>query len=272
MPILHIVILALVQGITEFLPISSSAHLILVPELLGWPDQGLLIDVAVHVGTLGAVLVYFWRDIATMVAGLFDLARGRRSAAARLAVMVVLATLPVLMAGYLLGEVWGDAIMESMRNIRVIGWTTLVFGLALYAADRFGGSSRSVAQVRIRDAVLIGFAQVLALVPGTSRSGVTMTAARALGMDRPDAARFSLLLSIPTILGAGTLAGAELWQQGNSGQTEAAITAAGFAFVSALAAIALMMAWLRRATFLPFVVYRVALGGTLLLIAYGVLD
>lgn len=265
MPLLHIVVLALVQGITEFLPISSSAHLILVPELFGWPDQGLLVDVAVHVGTLGAVLVYFWRDVRDMAVGVIDLLRGRLSPRARLVLLVVTATLPVLAVGAVLA----DQMMESLRDIRVIGWTTLVFGIALYGADRLGGAKRTIAAMRVPDAVVIGVAQVLALVPGTSRSGITMTAARALSLDRTDAARFSLLLSMPTILGAGVLAGLELHSRGDTALEAAAVTAAGLAFVSALAAIALMMAWLRRATFLPFVVYRVVLGLALLAIGYG---
>lgn len=266
MALLHIVVLALVQGITEFLPISSSAHLILVPVAFGWPDQGMLIDVAVHVGTLAAVMVYFWRDVAAMAAGLLDLLRGRLSGRARLVMLVALATLPVLAAGYLLSDM-----MESLRDVRVIGWTTLVFGLALYGADRAFGQGRAVEGMTMRDAAIVGVAQVLALIPGTSRSGITMTAARALGLGRSDAARFSLLLSMPTILGAGVLAGLELQRQDSAALTDAAMTAAGLAFVSALVAIAAMMAWLRRATFTPFVVYRVILGVVLLAFGYGVL-
>ncbi len=265
MPILHIVVLAIVQGITEFLPISSSAHLILVPIVAGWPDQGLVMDVAVHVGTLGAVMLYFWRDVWTMLAGLGRLAKGRWDSGAKLAVMVVVGTIPVVAAGLVFDHLYP----QGLRSIEVIGWTTLVFGILLYVADRCGLAVRRLEHIRYSDAVVIGISQVLALVPGTSRSGITMTAARILGFDRTDAARFSMLLSMPTILGAGILKGLELYQSADAQLTADAVTAAGLALVSALVAIAVMMAWLRRATFTPFVVYRVVLGVLLLAFAYG---
>ena len=265
MPILHIVVLALVQGITEFLPISSSGHLILVPIVAGWPDQGLLIDVATHVGTLGAVMLYFWRDVWAMLAGLVRLARGRWDPGAKLAVLVVAATIPVIVAGLVLDRFYP----QGLRSIEVIGWATLVFGLVLYAADALGMTVRRLEHLRFSDAMIIGVSQILALIPGTSRSGITMTAARMLGFDRTDAARFSMLLSMPTILGAGTLKGLELYQSADARLTADAFTAAGLALVSALVAIAALMAWLRRATFTPFVVYRVVLGVLLLAFAYG---
>lgn len=268
MPILHIVVLALVQGITEFLPISSSGHLALVPIFTDWPDQGLMIDVAVHVGTLGAVMLYFWRDMLGMAAGLLAITRGRRDAGARMFALIVLATLPVIAAGYLLDR---NDLMDGMRSIKIIGWTTLGFGILLYITDQVGMTVRRIEHMGIMDAVTIGLAQVLALVPGTSRSGITMSAARLLGMERSDAARFSMLLSIPTIIGAGTLKGLELYQSGDARLTADAILAAGLAFATALLAIFLMMAWLRRATFTPFVVYRIVLGGGLLALSYGVI-
>jgi undecaprenyl-diphosphatase len=264
-PFLHIVVLALVQGITEFLPISSSGHLILVPIVAGWPDQGLMIDVAVHVGTLGAVLLYFWRDVWMMLAGLGRVARGRWDPGARLAVLVIAATLPVVVAGFILDHFYP----QGLRSIEVIGWTTLLFGIVLYLADAFGLTVRRMEHMRFSDAAVIGVSQVLALIPGTSRSGITMTAARMLGFDRIDAARFSMLLSMPTILGAGTLKGLELYQSGDAQLTADAFAVAGLAMVSALVAITLLMAWLRRATFTPFVVYRVVLGVLLLAFAYG---
>ena len=266
MSTLHLVVLALVQGITEFLPISSSGHLILVPNVFGWQDQGLLIDVAVHVGTLGAVMLYFWRDVGTMLFGLGRLVTGRWDPGAKLAVMVVIGTLPVVVAGFTLNSY----LPQGLRSIEVIGWATLGFGILLYAADRFGGVTRHLENLHVPDAVIIGFSQILALIPGTSRSGITMTAARMLGFDRSEAARFSLLLSIPTILGAGLLKGLELHQTGNAQLTSDALTAAGLALLSAMVAIWAMMAWLRRATFTPFVVYRIVLGILLLAFAYGV--
>ncbi len=266
MPILHLVVLAIVQGITEFLPISSSGHLILVPIVFGWPDQGLLMDVAVHVGTLGAVMLYFWRDVAAMALGLLHLARGRWNPGAKLALLVILGTLPVIAAGFALNHFFP----EGIRSMEVIGWTTLAFGLLLYAADRLGATAHRLESMGVVQAVTIGFSQILALIPGTSRSGITMTAARMLGFDRSDAARFSLLLSMPTILGAGLLKGKELFETGNAQLTSDAYTAAGLALVSALVAIWAMMRWLRHATFTPFVVYRVILGVLLLVFAYGI--
>lgn len=264
MTLLHIIVLAVVQGITEFLPISSSAHLILVPIAFGWPDQGLLLDVAVHVGTLFAVMLYFWRDVYAMALGCVRLFTGPRDDNATLVILIMVATIPVVVAGFLLKDY-----LENARDIRLIGWTTLVFGLFLYGADRFGGTERCIGHLRKRDALLIGLAQMLALVPGTSRSGVTMTAARALGIARPAAARFSLLMSIPTLIAAGALEGYALHQRSDAVLTGAALTGVALSFITALAAITLMMAWLRRATFKPFVVYRVILGIILLAIGYG---
>lgn len=265
MTILHIVVLAVVQGVTEFLPVSSSGHLVLVPIFTNWPDQGLVIDVAVHVGTLLAVMLYFWRDMAMMVMGLWRFLRGRKDPGAKLAGLIVLATIPVVIAGYFLNKHYPGA----FRSLTVIGWTTLGFGIFLYIADKFGMTLRRVEHLRVSDAILIGIAQILALIPGTSRSGITMSVARLVGMERPDAARFSMLMSIPVILGAGTLKIRELIVQGNTQLTNDAFAAAGLAFIAALISIAVLMAWLKRASFAPFVVYRIVLGAGLLAIAYG---
>ncbi len=265
MPILHLVILALVQGITEFLPISSSGHLVLVPMFLGWPDQGLMIDVAVHVGTLFAVLVYLYKDVGAMIGGLGRTMQGRSDPGAKLFVYLVLGTIPVVIAGFLL-ETYAP---DMFRSIIVIGWTTLGFGLLLWIADRVGLTVRRIEHLGISDVLIIGLAQCLALIPGTSRSGITMTAARFVGMERPDAARFSLLLSIPVIIAAGTLAGRKIYMTGSSELAADAFVAAGLAFVTALIAIAVMMAWLKRASFTPFVIYRIVLGIGLLVVAYG---
>lgn len=265
LPILHIVVLALVQGITEFLPISSSGHLVLVPALTGWVDQGLTIDVAVHVGTLFAVTLYFWRDVLGMCRGVLNLMRGRVDPYAKMAGLIILATLPVIGAGYALNQ-YG---VDGLRSVTVIGWATLGFGIVLYLTDKFGMTLRRMEHLGVSDVIIIGLAQVMALVPGTSRSGITMSAARLLGVERSDAARFSMLLSIPTIVGAGVLKGLELYQAGNAQLTSDALLAAALAFVSALIAIFLLMAWLKRADFTPFVLYRVVLGVGLLAFAYG---
>ena len=268
MPILHIVLLALVQGVTEFLPISSSGHLVLVPWFAGWQDQGLTLDVAVHVGTLGAVAAYLWRDLADMLGGLGRMIKGKGvNTSARLAFYLVLGTLPIIGAGYAMNKYYPGGI----RSIEVIGWATLGFGVLLWVVDRFGLTLRRMEHLGLSDALIIGVSQCLALIPGTSRSGITMTAGRLLGMERIDCARFSMLLSIPAIVGAGTLKGLELYESGNAVLIGDVLTAAGLSFFSALVAIALMMAWLRRASFTPFVIYRLGLGGVLLAISYGYL-
>jgi len=273
-PLLHLLILALIQGITEFLPISSSGHLVLAWEGFdalgqGVPGQSaadrLVLDIAVHVGTLGAVCVYFRRDLAEMVTGLARWLRGHRDPGARLALNVAVATLPVVIAGFALM----DKVAAHLRDVAVIAWATLGFGLLLFAADRMTGTARRLSGLGVLDAAVIGAMQILALIPGTSRAGITMTAARFLGFDRAEAARFSMLLAIPTILGAGLLAGLDLYEAGNAALGLDALIAAGFAFAAAWLAIALLMRWLARASFTPFVVYRIALGLVLLWIVYG---
>ena len=259
----HIVVLALVQGITEFLPISSQAHLILTSKGLGWEDQGLLIDIALHVGTLAAVLLYSWQDVWCMGKGLGNALSGTMDDGARLALQVILATLPVVAAGYFLIDQ-----AEHLRDPLIIGWATLGFGVLLYLADRLGLRIRRVEHMSFASAFIVGLAQVCALVPGASRSGVTMSAARMLGFEREEAARFSLLLAIPAIIAAGTLEAIHLYEMGDVALTRDAIVAAGLAFLSAMVAIALMMKWLRRASFTPFVLYRVVLGAGLLAFVY----
>lgn len=264
MALTHILVLAIVQGITEFLPISSSGHLILVPILADWPDQGIMLDVAVHVGTLGAVIIYFWRDLFAMVGGLLKLLKGRRDPGARLAGQVIVATIPVLVGGYLFDQYVGDA----LRSMVVVGWATLGFGILLYIADQMSMTVKRLDHSSYLDVLVIGLAQVLALIPGTSRSGITMTAARFLGYERPDAARFSMLLSIPTIAASGLWLGLKLYKADDVELTQGVFTAAGLSFATAILAIAALMAWLQRATFTPFVIYRVVLGVILLAFAY----
>lgn len=265
MSILHLTVLALVQGVTEFLPISSQAHLILVPVVTDWEDQGQLLDIAVHVGTLAAVLLYFRHEVWGMAVGLVHLAGGHSDPRARLAGLVVLGTIPVVVAGFAMHSL----IPGGLRSAELIGWTTIGFGLALYAADRMGLTIRRLQHLKLSDAVVIGIAQTLALIPGVSRSGATMTAARMMGFERVDAARFSLLLSIPAIAGAGLLGGIDLARSGDLTLAADAVIAAVLAFFTALAAIALLLRWLRHASFTPFVIYRLALGGLILAWVYG---
>ena len=265
MLLFHLVILALVQGITEFLPVSSSAHLILVPVFADWQDQGLIIDIALHVGTLLAVIVYFRRDVLNLLQGLFSLLTGRSDPNTGLVINLVIATLPVVAAGLLIHRYAGNA----LRDPEIIAWTTLVFGILLYFIDHFFMTVKRIEHMPFGNAFIIGLAQILSLVPGTSRAGITMTAARALGYERPEAARFSLLLSIPTILGAGALAFKDLVERGDIQLEADAYLAGGLSFAAALLAITVMMGWLKRATFAPFVVYRVALGIFLLFWVYS---
>ena len=265
MTTIQIVLLALVRGITEFLPVSSSGHLILVPHLFAWPDRGPIADVAVHVGTLGAVTLYLWREVWRMATGLGRFLQGRPSADATLAFYVIAATLPVVIAGLALKHYYPGGI----RDLAVVGWTTLGFGIVLWVADRIGMTVRRIDHLRIWDVLFIGLAQALALVPGAGRAGIAMTAARLLGMERPDAARFSMILSIPVILGAGVLEGWELYTRGDVALTMDVFLAALLAFAFALIAIVALMAWLRRASFAPFAIYRIGLGGFILALAYG---
>jgi undecaprenyl-diphosphatase len=264
--LLHLIVVAVVQGLTEFLPISSSAHLILVPLVGDWPDQGPMIDIAVHLGTLGAVMVYFRQDVATMFLGVLALLRGRFTSGARLFVLICLGTVPALVVGYILAS---QGYMEQLRSPLLIAWMTVLFGLLLWAVDNICLRVNRMEQLNYTAILLIGLAQCLALIPGTSRSGITITAARALGYERSDAARISLLLSIPIILAAGTYATWEVVQGGQMALGVDALVAAALAFVTALLAVALMMRWLRHASYTPFIIYRLALGAALLYWLYG---
>lgn len=265
MPILHLILVAIVQGITEFLPVSSSGHLILLPNLTGLDDQGLVIDVAVHVGTLGAVVLYFHKDVARCIAGIPRMTNAD-DPDGRLALGLIVATVPVVIAGLLLKLSGYD---EAMRSVAVVGWATLIFGLVLYWADQKGGASKTGADWTIRDAIIMGFWQVLALIPGTSRSGITITGARHLGYQRRDAARLAMLMSIPTILASGTLIGIEVVASMDLAAARDAAIAAVFAFVAALAALHFMMKLLNSVSFTPYVIYRIFLGVALLAYAYA---
>ena len=258
MPFLLLVLVAAVQGLTEFLPVSSSGHLALIPLLTDQPYQGRAIDVAAHVGTLGAVLLYFRRDLMAM---LMALRAGGDPEQRRLILLLALATVPVFAVGYVVNEIdpaW-------MTDIRTLAIANLVFAGVLWHADRIGSVTRSITDMRFGGAVLIGLSQCLALIPGASRSGVTMTAARYLGIGRVAAARFSLLLSIPTIAGAGLLKGLDIAADGDAALGLDALIVVLLSFGFALLAIGWMMRWLARADFQIFVWYRMALGAVLLL-------
>ena len=266
MPLFHLFLIAVIQGVTEFLPVSSSGHLVLLPALTGLEDQGQTLDVAVHVGTLFAVVLYFRRDVARVIAGLPKVARRQiDDQNAWLALCLIIATIPVIVAG-LIFKVTG--LSDLLRSITVIGWMMLIFGLVLYWADRTGLRDKTASEWSLKHAGFMGLAQVLALVPGTSRSGITITAARKLGYERRDAARLAMLMSIPTILASGVLLGGEAVMTMNVALLRDSAIAALFAFFAALAALALMMHFLKSTSFTPYVVYRVALGLLLLWIGY----
>ena len=261
----HAVWLALLQGLTEFLPISSSAHLILMPQLFGWEDQGLAFDVAVHVGTLTAVLAYFRHDVVRLLlAWLRSCGTRQLTDDARLAWFVVLGTLPAAVAGLLLH----DVISNYLRAPLVIALATIGFGVLLWWSDRYGRQTRTEVSLRLMDVVWIGLAQALALIPGTSRSGITMTAGLALGMTRSAAARFSFLLSIPVILMAGGYETLQLVQQAAPVAWGTMLLGILVAAVSAYLCIHFFLRLIERTGMLPFVIYRLLLGLVLLVLFY----
>ena len=267
MPILHLILVAVIQGITEFLPVSSSGHLILLPNLTGLEDQGQMIDVAVHVGTLGAVVLYFRTDVARAISGLARIAnRDLDNANARLALGLIIATMPVVLAGLGLKL---SGLDDALRSVAVVGWATLIFGIVLYWADQTSGEEKTAEAWTLRDALSMGVMQALALIPGTSRSGITITAGRKLGYARGDAARLAMLMSIPTIIASGALLGLEVALNMDAAAARDAAVAALFAFFAALAALTFMMRLLRSVSFTPYVIYRIALGIVLLLVAYS---
>jgi undecaprenyl-diphosphatase len=258
----EVIVLAIIQGLTEFLPISSSAHLILPSAILGWNDQGLVFDVAVHVGTLLAVMLYFRRDIGNLTVGWVQSLAGKQSTDGKLAWWVILATIPAGLAG-LLGA---DLIETFLRSPYVIAITTIVFGLALWLADATAKQLQTMEQLSWKQALLIGVAQAIALIPGTSRSGITMTAALMLGLDRVSAARFSFLLSIPIIVLSGGYQASKLLAEPTHYDINAILLGTGLSFFSAFICIHLFLKVIERMGMLPFVIYRLVLGVVLLLV------
>jgi len=260
--------LSLLQGITEFLPVSSSGHLILFSKFSSFQDQGLALDVAVHLGSILAVMMYFSSTIWEMIKGVFKthFIPSFKNTGARTFWLIIIGTIPAIVAGYCLKQ-YG---MEWLRNTRIIGWTILGYGILLYVADTYSMTIRQIKHMSIKDALVIGCAQCLALIPGTSRSGITITFARFLGLERREAAKFSMLLSIPSIIAAAALTGFEVWQQGNMQELIWMFDGVIYSYVSSIIAIYLVMWWLKKSTFLPFVIYRIILGSILLLDSYGI--
>lgn len=265
MELWHIIVLAIIQGLTEFLPISSSAHLILPSQLFGWPDQGLAFDVAVHVGTLAAVVWYFRQDVVRLAVAWFgDTVQRRLGPDSGLAWAIIAATIPAGLAGLVLN----DVIEQELRSGLVIAMSTIGFGLVLWWSDAVGRRARGLDRLNMKDAVIIGLAQALALIPGTSRSGITMTAALFLGFNRDSAARFSFLLSIPLIAAAGLLKTLELVGQGAAADWHSIALGALLSFISAVICIHLFLKFLERLGLMPYVIYRLLLGGLLLVMLW----
>lgn len=265
---IQLMLLSAIQGLTEFLPVSSSGHLILLSKFTSFPDQGLAMDIAIHVGSLFAVIIYLMDDLIKIVKDSFKskFIPNDRYLGCNLFWYMVVATIPVVIAGYLITE-YVD--MEMLRSVRLIGWTIMGFGILLYIADKMTLTVRRLNHFGIMDALVIGLFQVLALIPGTSRSGITMTAARFLGFERKDTAKFSMLIAIPTIIASAVLIGFEIYQHEDILLNNDLIVACFYSFITCLSSIYLMMWWLARSNFTPFVIYRIVLGGALLAYSYG---
>ncbi|MDA9003938.1 undecaprenyl-diphosphate phosphatase [bacterium] len=265
MELLHIIILALIQGLTEFLPISSSGHLLLPKELLGWPDQQLAFDLAVHLGTLAAVMLYFWKDV-------FSIARDwtgslitqRSTEYSRLGWFLIIGTIPAA----LFGLVFEDLIEHHLRAIWVVATTTIIFGVLLGLADRKRGATKDLTSLTLQVVLIIGCAQALALIPGTSRSGITITAALFCGLSRTSAARFSFLLAIPIILLSGGYKTLQLLKLDyvNWGDLGLGVL---LSFISALVCIHFFLRFINTIGMMPFVIYRLLLGGLLFAVYFN---
>ena len=266
MSLFYLLLVAIIQGLTEFLPVSSSGHLVLLPHLVGTQDQGPAIDVAVHVGTLGAVILFFWQDVKSAIFGVPRMLTGRIDTdGSKLAFLLMIATIPVVIIGLIL-KVTGLA--DQMRSITVIGWSMLLFGVVLYYYDQIGSEEKTIQDWTLAEAIKLGLWQAVALIPGTSRSGITITGARKMGFSRKDGARISMLMSIPTIIASGVLLGADVIGQADWELLKLAGIGALFAFGAAMLALSLMMKLLNTISFTPYVIYRVILGVILIAIAY----
>ncbi len=257
MTFIEIIVLALIQGFTEFLPISSSAHLILPSQILGWKDQGLAFDIAVHVGTLVAVVIYFRKEVVAILSAWFkSLANNKQTEDSKLGWWIIIGTIPAAVFGLLAK----DFIEAYMRSAWVIASTTIIFGLLLWYADVKGKQVRSIYQLNWKSALFIGLAQALAMIPGTSRSGITMTAGLMLGMNKQSAARYSFLLSIPVIAMMGLYYTIEMIFGNETVDWQVLIIGAVLSFISAYLCIFLFLKIIEKMGMMPFVIYRLVLG------------
>ena len=266
MELTQLITLSIIQGITEFLPISSSGHLVILPHLAQWEDQGLLFDMAVHIGTLFAVMVYFKKEVCQLLGGALDTCRGKATVNRKLFLLLVVSTIPlVLVAPFI-----KDAIELYLRHMWVVGVTSIVFGALLWISDRQEPARGTSEDMRFKDAAVYGLFQVLAMIPGTSRSGITMTAGRFLGFSRVEASRYAMLMSIPVLVLMSGYTVISDMHTGLNWQTHLDILLAGvfLSALCALAAIHFLMTWVQRLGFLPFVVYRIGLGCLLIYLSF----
>lgn len=269
--LLKAVVLGIIQGLTEFLPISSSAHLRIFPELFGWGDPGAAFTAVIQIGTELAVLIYFRKDIwrigTAWVRSLFQ-AEYRGTFDARMGWFIIIGSLPIVVLGVLLK----DLIERDFRNLWIVGCTLIVMGVVLGIADRVGRTDRPLGKLTLKDAVLMGGAQALALIPGVSRSGATISMGRFLGFEREAATRFAFLLAIPAVVGAGLFELKEIPHGHNDFGWGPTIVATVVSFVVGYAAIAWLLRYVSTNSYTPFVIYRIALGATtLILLGAGVL-
>ncbi len=265
--LLKAVVLGTLQGLTEFLPISSSAHLRIFPELLGWGDPGAAFTAVIQIGTELAVLLYFRKDIWRIAtAWVKSLVRPeyRGHLDSRMGWFIIIGSLPIVVLGILLK----DVIERDFRNLWIIGTTLIVLGIILGVADRLGSESKKIKQLSLRDAVLMGVAQACALVPGVSRSGATISMGRFLGYEREAATRYAFLLAIPAVVGAGLFELQEIPNGENTYGWGPTVVATVVSFVVGYAAIAWLLRYVSTRSYLPFVLYRIGLG-TLVLVLLG---
>lgn len=267
MGILSLIIFAIIQGITEFLPISSTAHLQLIGKVMNVQATEIL-EAAVHFGSVFAVMIYFKEDVLKFAMAIWNFLRGKRDENINFLGKIIIASLPIFAVGGLLDLLSVDLTWRS--SLKLIGWTTVIFGILLHVSDKIGLTIRRSEHLTRKDALFIGLFQCLAIIPGVSRSGITMTAGRFIGMERTEVARFSMLVSIPVIWAAGLKTGYDVAQAGDLKMTFSVIFAAVLSFAVALGVISALMNWVSRSSFLPFIIYRLILGAIVLLVAYMV--
>jgi len=262
--LVHIFVLAVIQGITEFLPISSSGHLAIIPWFVKWPDQGIVFDIAVHIGTLLAVIIYFWKDLTNIVCSIMGIKIFSGLNGIAMLSRVAVTIPPVFIAGAIVA--WKDP--SFIRTIEIIAITTISFGVLLWLADKYNLSAKKIEKTSITKILIIGLFQAIAVIPGTSRSGITITAARMMGIERTEAAKFSMLISIPVIIGAGSVAGFKWAITEQTFSIHEAGLAVLISFITALLSITALMKLVKIIHYGPFALYRIIVGVALLVWIY----